>query len=294
MTRFATFTAVALLTVFRLAGYFNEPRLSDADIHAIGGEPNRLAPAAVDRGGVRLVSWNIERGVQFQKIAAALTDLEPDVVLLQEVDRYCNRSGNRDIARELGEALGMNWVTAGEFQEIGEARGTPAAITGQAILSRDAIAEPAVVVFGEQVTLRWRLNPLQPRRGGRIALRAQTAGLVVYSVHLESGGDDRLRTAQLADVLADQARLPGERTVIAGDFNNQVTLQSFMFRGLASNGFADALTSATERRTSINHQHPIDWMFVKGAAVQAGRVARVEETSDHYPVVATIAVPHPR
>ena len=294
MTRFATFTAVALLTVFRLAGYFNEPRLSDADIHAIGGEPNRVAPAAVDRGGVRLVSWNIERGVQFQKIAAALTDLEPDVVLLQEVDRYCNRSGNRDIARELGEALGMNWVTAGEFQEIGEARGTPAAITGQAILSRDAIAEPAVVVFGEQVTLRWRLNPLQPRRGGRIALRAQTAGLVVYSVHLESGGDDRLRTAQLADVLADQARLPGERTVIAGDFNNQVTLQSFMFRGLASNGFADALTSATERRTSINHQHPIDWMFVKGAAVQAGRVARVEETSDHYPVVATIAVPHPR
>ena len=281
---------MAFLAVFRLAGYFNEPRLSDADIHAIAGEPNRLAPAALDRDGLTFVSWNIERGVRFEKIASTLKALAPDVVLLQEVDRYCNRSGNRDIARELGQALGMNWVSGGEFQEIGEARGTPAAITGQAILSRDAIADPAVVVFGDQVALRWRLNPMQPRRGGRVALRAQTAGLVVYSVHLESGGDDRLRTAQLSDVLADQARQPGEHAIIAGDFNNQVALQSFMFRGLVSNGFADALSSAAERQTSINHQHPIDWMFVKGATARNGRVVRVEEASDHYPVVATIAV----
>jgi hypothetical protein len=59
---------------------------------------------------------------------------------------------------------------------------------------------------------------------------------------------------------------------------------------LASNGFADALTAATERCTSINHQHPIAWMFVKGAAVRDGHVARVEDTSDHYPGVATIAL----
>jgi endonuclease/exonuclease/phosphatase family metal-dependent hydrolase len=288
MMRFATFAAVAL-TVFRLAGYFSEPRLSDADIHAVSGEPNRLAPAAIDRDRVRLVTWNIERGVQFEKIAATLKDLKPDVVLLQEVDRYCNRSGNRDIARELGEALGMNWVSGGEFQEIGEARGTPAAVTGQAILSRDTIADPAVVVFGEQVTLRWRLNPVQPRRGGRIALRARTAGLLAYSVHLESGGDDRLRTAQLSDVLADQARQPADRAVIAGDFNNQAAPQSFMFRGLASSGFTDALAAAADRQTSINHRHPIDWIFVRGGAARDGRVARIEEASDHYPVVATIA-----
>jgi endonuclease/exonuclease/phosphatase family metal-dependent hydrolase len=151
-----------------------------------------------------------------------------------------------------------------------------------------------VVVFGDQVTLRWRLNPMQPRRGGRIALRAQTAGLLVYSVHLESGGDDRLRTAQLSDVLADQARQPGEGAVIGGDFNNQVALQTFMFQGLIANGFADALTSATERRTSINHQHPIDWIFVKGGSARDGHVARVEETSDHYPVVATLSVSNRR
>jgi endonuclease/exonuclease/phosphatase family metal-dependent hydrolase len=275
--------------MFRLAGYFSEPRLTDAEIHAVAGEPDRLAPAAAARSRLTIVSWNIERGVQLPRIAAALKSLEPDVVLLQEVDRYCNRSGNRDIARELGMTLGMNWISGGEFQEVGEANGPPAALTGQAILSRDAISDPGVIVFNEQATFRWRLNPLQPRRGGRVALRAWTAGLLVYSAHLESGGSDRLRTAQLDDVLADQARWPGERVVIGGDFNNRVAFRSFMFEGLTRHGFADALPSGLdERRTSINHQHEIDWIFVKGLARGGGHIERVENVSDHYPVVVTV------
>jgi endonuclease/exonuclease/phosphatase family metal-dependent hydrolase len=288
MMRFATFAVVAL-GLFRLAGYFNEPKLTDAQIHAIAGEPNRIPPARLDRAQRTVVSWNIERGIQFQKIAATLKSLAPDVVLLQEVDRYCQRSGNRDIARELGEALGMNWISGGEFQEVGEARGAPAAVTGQAILSRDTIAHPRVIVFGEQATIRWRLNPMQPRRGGRMALGARTAGLAVYSLHLESGGDDTMRTSQLHDVLSDRDRGADELALIAGDFNNQVAFQSFMFRGLTANGFVDALADARERRTSINHRHPIDWIFVKGAAAMNGRVVSVEDASDHYPLVTTVA-----
>jgi endonuclease/exonuclease/phosphatase family metal-dependent hydrolase len=293
MMRLSIFAVVAVM-LFRLAGYFNEPQLTDAEIHAISGEPARLTPAR--RGGqpLTIVSWNIERGLQFQQVAATLKGLTPDIVLLQEVDRYCNRSGNRDIARELGAALGMNWVAGGEFQEIGEANGTPAAITGQAILSREVITDPAVVVFNDQSTLRWRLNPMQPRRGGRVALRAHTGGLIVYSVHLESGGGDRTRTAQLDDVLADQARQPGERVVIGGDFNNRVAFQSFMFHGLTLNGFADALPSGlNDRQTSINHRHEIDWIFVKGLSRSGGRIERVDNISDHYPVVATVALRNP-
>ena len=37
---------------------------------------------------------------------------------------------------------------------------------------------------------------MQPRRGGRLALRARTAGLLVYNLHLESGGDDVQRASQ--------------------------------------------------------------------------------------------------
>jgi len=135
------------------------------------------------------------------------------------------------------------------------------------------------------------LNPLQPRRGGRIALRARTAGLLVYSLHLESSGDDEQRTSQLNQVLADQSRHRAEPAAIAGDFNNAMAFQSFMFAGLAPAGFTDAPgnTSGEHRRSSMNHRHPIDWLFVKGAASASGCVERIDDASDHYPIVATLS-----
>jgi len=277
---------VAAVSLFRLAGYFTDPRLTDEAIHAVAGEPARVRPT-LERRPLTVVTWNVERGVQFERIAETLQSLNPDVVLLQEVDRSCKRSGFRDVARELGERLTMNWVTAGEFQEVGEANGATPAITGQAVLSRDAITDPGVIVFSDQSSLRWRLNPMQPRRGGRIALRVRTAGLLVYSLHLESGGEDKQRSSQLAEVLADESRQHADRVVIGGDFNNAVAFQSFMFAGLAPAGFHDALGTAP-RRTSMNHRHPIDWLFVKGAR-SVGYVERVENASDHYPLVATIS-----
>jgi endonuclease/exonuclease/phosphatase family metal-dependent hydrolase len=277
---------VALVSISRLAGFVTEPRLSNAEIHAIAGEPVRLAPVPIGLRPLRIVTWNIERGVRLQKIASTLKALEPDVVLLQEVDRYCRRSGNLDVARELGQLLEMNWVSAGEFQEIGEAKGKAAALTGQAILSRDAITDAAVIVFAEQSSIQWRWNPLQPRRGGRIALRARTAGVLVYSLHLESVGDDEQRSSQLNDVLSDQSWQRADDVVIAGDFNNG--FRSSMFAGVGSAGFVDALGTAP-RRTAINLAHPIDWLFAKGARQASGRVERVENASDHYPLIATIS-----
>ena len=280
-------TIAAALSILRFAGYFNEPRLTDAEIHAIAGEPAGVASGARAGRPLTVVSWNIERGVQFQKIVTTLRALAPDVILLQEVDRYCRRSGNRDVARDLAQLLDMNWVSAGEYQEIGEARGTPAAVTGQAILSREPITDAATIVFAEQASIRWRLNPMQPRRGGRIAFQAVTAGVQFYNLHLESGGGDELRTRQLEEVIA-AAKKQSAHTVIAGDFNNDVAFQSFMFAGLGRAGFVDALGTAP-RQTSINHRHPIDWMFVKGATSSAGRVERVDDTSDHYPLVARLS-----
>ena len=103
--RSVTFVVVALLSIFRLAGYFIEPRLSDAEIHAIGGESSRIPPSIGARP-ITIVTWNIERGVQLEKIVATLRALDPDIALLQEVDRHCKRSGNTDVARELAHALG--------------------------------------------------------------------------------------------------------------------------------------------------------------------------------------------
>jgi endonuclease/exonuclease/phosphatase (EEP) superfamily protein YafD len=98
---------------------------------------------------------------------------------------------------------------------------------------------------------------------------------------------EEVDASQLREVLADESRQGADRVVIAGDFNNAVAFQSFMFAGLAPAGFVDALGSAP-RETSTNHRHPIDWLFVKGVARSTGRVERVADASDHYPLIATI------
>ena len=103
--------------------------------------------------------------------------------------------------------------------------------------------------------------PVQPRRGGRMALRARTGGMLVYTAHLESGGNDTLRRKQLNEMVRDQQRQarPDERVVLAGDFNNQPAAQSSMFGAIRSERFIDS-HGTTPRLTSIGRPYPNDWI----------------------------------
>jgi endonuclease/exonuclease/phosphatase family metal-dependent hydrolase len=282
---------LSLWAVFRIIGYITEPTLSDADIHRVRGEQSRTSLSAGLPQSVRVATWNIQRGVKFDNILAALRSMDADVIFLQEVDLFCRRSGYRDVAQDLAHALDVNWVAAGEFQEVGEGRTDAAATTGQAVLSKYPITEVATIVFAEQVRVRWRLDPAQPRRGGRLALRVRSAGLLGYNVHLESRGNDALRRDQLNQLLENEkeqgARDP---TVIAGDFNNPPAARSRIFDGLKPSGFVDALGSPETRRTTVNRIHGIDWIFVKNLEPSAGQVITVEDASDHYPLVATVGL----
>lgn len=284
---------VALFWLFRLLGHFTEPRLSAEEIRRVAGDPARIAPADDEPRALRVVTWNIARGIRFEETLAALIDLDAHVVLLQEADRFCGRSNRRDVPRELAEALQMNWIFAGEFQEIGEGRRGEAAVSGQAILSRYPIGDAEVIAFERQARFRWRWNPVQPRRGGRMALKARTAGLLVYNLHIESGGGDALRRDQLGEVVDDQAQSApaGAPVVIAGDFNSDPPDRSAMFAPLDAAGFVDALGPAGGRRTSNRKDHPIDWIFVRSLEASNGSVTRVERASDHHPLRATLALP---
>lgn len=282
---------VALFGFLRLTGYLTDPLLSDREIHQIAGEPSRIGDDADPRREIKVLTWNIQQGVEFDRIRQTLQTFDADIVLLQEVDMFCRRTGVRDVAKELADTLRMNWLCAGEFQEIGEARGGRSALTGQAVLSKYPIEDPAVIPFRAQARLRWRLTPLEPRRGGRIALRVATAGILIYNAHLESWGSEKLRRQQLDEILADQAERAGDGApvIIGGDFNNVPAIRSSMFGRLTAASFADALHKADgARRTSARHRHPIDWIFTKNLRPERGEVAAVDGASDHYPVLAEL------
>jgi endonuclease/exonuclease/phosphatase family metal-dependent hydrolase len=100
---------------------------------------------------LRLVEWNIERGIEFDKIKLALTDTQgfiskvhgeaasdtnaekandevlraqmevlqsADVLVLNEVDWGMKRSDYRAVVKDLAEALKMNWAYGVEFVEV--------------------------------------------------------------------------------------------------------------------------------------------------------------------------------
>ena len=291
----------ALLTLFgllRVAAYITDPLLGVEDIHAVTGEPARIEQTLPDHGRLTIVSWNIEHGTRYELIRDTLAELHADVYLLQEVDRDARRSKYRDVAKSLAHDLGMNWVFAGEFQEIGEARDDSiAALTGQTILSRYPIEDAFALTFRNQAKLRWHLDPFQPRRGGRIALRARTAGVLIYNAHIESAKNDTFRHKQVDEILLDRETIGAldQPVVFGGDFNTGgAPTRSPIVLCLNQHGFLDALGEAsTGRRTSINHANPLDWIFVRGFTASEGRVVTVPRASDHFPLTTEILLSAP-
>lgn len=128
----------------KLRGLLTTPFVSNS---ARGVKP--LLPNAAGLGPVvRVVQWNIERGLEYEAVAAAFTDAarfdrlinseeyprgsekrklileqvalmtQADVIVLNEVDFGMSRTGYRDVAADLAAALGMNYAYGVEFVEV--------------------------------------------------------------------------------------------------------------------------------------------------------------------------------
>jgi endonuclease/exonuclease/phosphatase family metal-dependent hydrolase len=282
-----------IFDLIRLTGYTTEPLLDAEVIHAIVGESSRVGQAPAPDRPLTVVTWNIAQGVRYGAIRETLASIDADIYLLQEVDMSVRRSDYRQVARDLAHDLNMNWVFAGEFQEIGQSRGGVPALTGQAVLSRFPIRNAHALPFENQARLRWRLDPFQPRRGGRMALRAESGGVLVYNAHIESAKNDRFRHKQVDEMLFDH-RKPARMdlpVVFAGDFNTEMLPhRSPVVRCLIDEGFVDALGAMeTLRRTSVRHDQPLDWIFIRNLASRRGRVIDVPKVSDHFPLEALIS-----
>jgi len=250
----------------------------------------------------RIVSWNIERGLQFSKILNFLHTVEADLLLLQEVDLNARRTHYRDIASELAQSLNLNYAFGMEFQELSEGTAARPAYHGMATLSPWPLAKARVIRFRDQSAFwepHWYVPELpvfQRRVGGRIALVAEATvygrKIVTYNLHLESRNSDGLRLRQLNEVLADCRKYAGRpRVVVAGDFNMNASFGDAA-RTLRDAGFTDAVGSAG-RPTSTAHvlsrARAIDWIFVSNVPASQGQVHYEIRASDHYPVSATIA-----
>jgi endonuclease/exonuclease/phosphatase family metal-dependent hydrolase len=248
---------------------------------------------------IRVINWNIDRGLRLPEITEFLASQQADLLLLQEVDLNARRTHCLNVAEELARKLGMNYVFGREFQELTQGSRTSAAYHGQATLSRWRLTNPRVIQFRCQSGF-WRPRrflprtaPFQERLGGRIALVMEVdllgRRLAAYNLHLESRGNNDLRISQLKEVLEDAAshvsRVP---TLLAGDLNLDVP-RAFPALATPESGFRNALGLRTPHTTPsrgiLQHPRSIDWAFVSGAVdTTLGRVHATVNASDHYPI----------
>jgi endonuclease/exonuclease/phosphatase family metal-dependent hydrolase len=255
---------------------------------------------------LRVVDWNIDRGLKLSAIIEFLADTNADVFILQEVDINADRTHRLNIAREIARKLQLNYVFGREFVELTQGTKTSPAYHGQATLSRWKISNPRVIRFRRQSDFwepRWfkpKLQTFQERLGGRVALAAEIniaeASTLCYNLHLESRSSDELRRAQLNEVLEDSAKYDSACLVImAGDLNLNASKPGIA-GALARAGFRDVVPTARLATTPARHlleagRH-IDWAFVRGSGqAGAGKVHRSVTASDHYPISFELRLP---
>lgn len=163
---------------------------------------------------LRIMTWNIERGFQFEAILQHLLDIRPDILLLQEVDVGTVRVGGIDVGAELASRLQMHLMFVTHQAVNG-------GVHGDAILSRYPFQECWITVMPQvrtQLLHTGRKTYAVP--GARIQLPSGDA-LDLYSVHTDAYTGIRGRVKQINAVLQDyHSRNGGSRAaVIAGDLN---------------------------------------------------------------------------
>lgn len=257
---------------------------------------------------IRIVTWNINRGQRLDEVLDFLTGAAADLILLQEVDLNARRTQGRNVAREIARALAMNYAFGCEFEELSQRYDAQPAYHGQATISRFPLRESRILRFKCQSSFwlpRWyipRIKPFQRRLGGRMALVScidlPGCKAIAYNVHLESRGDDDLRSKQLGEIANDAAhRTAGAQVVVAGDFNGNLRNEPFA-TVIARAGFSNLCTRFEEIPTTAPSRfkgpRTIDWILTKGPLTSSEpNVHDSIPASDHYPLSFILFVgPH--
>ncbi len=248
--------------------------------------PFRHAPSTV-----KVLVFNIHAGKDaaghdsVQAIADLIRSVEPDVALLQEVDRGTARSGHVDQLQALMEATGY----AGVF---GRSLDFDGGTYGIAALSHHGF------VFDQTVPLP--IATVQERAGGshepRVALvtvsRTAVRNLQAITTHLDASAGNDIRLQEVQDLLLPvHARLgPTRPVLLGGDFNAEPgspEVQKVRDAGLRDAwtecGQGDGFTYPAESPAKR-----IDYVFL-GGSIRC-TAARVIDTriSDHRPLVVTV------
>lgn len=237
---------------------------------------------------IKVLSYNVrhcnppsKKGIiDVASIAKVINEVQPDLVALQEIDRFTNRSGVQlDQAKELGKLTGMYsyFVKAIDY-DGGE--------YGIAILSRLKILD--------SIQLHLPMAKDIPGEGRAVAIvkvRLKNNREILFaSTHLDIVKEHReLQTNAIMNYFND-SKLP---VIIAGDFND--TPESSNLQNLKRHfNFTCSSLDCGKTFPQINPTSTIDYIMYspkKGIKTKVHQVINNDYASDHRPLIATIKIP---
>lgn len=208
-------------------------------------------------------------------VADVISRESPDVVVLQEVDKYTVRSGkDSHQAKDLAVLTGMYYHFAGaSFKSEGE--------QGQAILSKYPIKN------AESYKL-----PLPKASNGEtrslavIVVEVEGVDIVFMNVHLDHRSDSD-REYQIKQVLEHTKKLEEYPIIFGGDFNMRPNNENFK---LIEEQFATVVENHPLTFPQINPRTTLDYILLNKKASELFNVEKyytVDEryASDHLPLI---------
>ena len=234
---------------------------------------------------LRIVSYNIRHGYgmdnksDLSRIAKVISNLNPDLVALQEIDKGCKRTKGVDIAKELGKILKMDY-------RFGKFRNYDGGEYGMAILSRLPILE----------TKKHQLpKGKQPRCALEVKVKVNglTKPLSFVGIHNDWGIEGKAQGFREKQVktLIKALKSYNNPIVLAGDFNVIDGKECESIK-LLSNDNWTVLQKKGQRMTypADDPKREVDFFILKGLdfSLIEHRVVEEKEASDHRPIYAVL------
>ncbi|WP_234401803.1 endonuclease/exonuclease/phosphatase family protein, partial [Thermobifida halotolerans] len=243
-------------------------------------------PAAAAGGAdeeLRVVAYNLRMGYDtagtydIEGVATAIQRVDPDVVLLSEVDRGWFLNGGQDVLGVLSDALDMEAVFAPAADQV----------WGDAVLTRLPIVE----------TVGHRLRSYGAPIGAQalsVVVEHEDTEIEVISTHLQPPADREptMQAADLADIVIERAGL-GRPIVVGGDLN--FAPNGAAWREMERAGLYDALFRIRPAPTfpADRPELEIDHILTTEGLVREQAAALPVTHSDHLPVMAVLRLDRP-
>ena len=227
---------------------------------------------------IRIGTWNLERGKEWQRAADLIERENIEVLFLSEMDLGMSRSGQQHTAKELAARLGWHGLFAVEFVEL--ELGNPweiaspvestnvAGLHGNAILSQYPLHKPWLHRFTQSDGSWWHRRFNEPRLGGRIAvgatLETSIGPVEIFTTHLENNQGPIERADALRELF--DRRLTHLPSVFGGDLNTstlnpRLHTDPFRERAELAIAYPDRFLNpcAYEPLFDLCHHHEFRW-----------------------------------